>query len=470
MLPTTSITDFQPGLFISVGENRVPFFPVGIVGGGPGGTGPLIAALQQGKLPALLQNGVGLFEGGDKLIRGNLGNYQLNSDTLSNAFLEVFDNDPHGLLNDLRDEEATRKIEAYHGRSVPLPIVGDFLECMGSHLKRIANSYPASRIYLNSKIDSAQQLHDGTFLLSGTTRNGNQASPIRARCRQLIVATGGVQSFRTATTQPISGEPGLSGAFGKKVALTGEVLQTQNSGQARWQQLLADKRSPQVVIIGSSHSAFSTAWSLLQSDLGQRIGKGGIRILYRTRPKLYFGSGKEATAAGYTEFTGDDVCPVTGRLFRLAGLRFDGRELLMQVWRLAGRQPEERVSLEPLDGKTQNEIECVLDNADLIVPAFGYRPRGILFYDTSGDLIPLRADDGGALVDRQCRIIRATKSGPQPLANAYGIGLASGFVPSGKLGGEPSFQGQTNGFWLYQNGVGEIILNQLVALINKVEN
>jgi hypothetical protein len=30
------------------------------------------------------------------------------------------------------------------------------------------------------------------------------------------------------------------------------------------------------------------------------------------------------------------------------------------------------------------------------------------------------------------------------------------------LGGEPSFRGQANGLWLYQHGIGEIILNQLL--------
>ncbi|MBK7668363.1 MAG: hypothetical protein IPJ32_14105 [Sphingobacteriaceae bacterium] len=47
------------------------------------------------------------------------------------------------------------------------------------------------------------------------------------------------------------------------------------------------------------------------------------------------------------------------------------------------------------------------------------------------------------------------------IENVFGVGLASGFVPSGKLGGEKNFRGQTNGYWLYQNGVGEIIADQI---------
>jgi hypothetical protein len=48
--------------------------------------------------------------------------------------------------------------------------------------------------------------------------------------------------------------------------------------------------------------------------------------------------------------------------------------------------------------------------------------------------------------------------------NLYTIGLASGFVPSGKLGGEKNFSGQTNGYWLYQHGVGEIVANAIFNL------
>ena len=51
------------------------------------------------------------------------------------------------------------------------------------------------------------------------------------------------------------------------------------------------------------------------------------------------------------------------------------------------------------------------------------------------------------------------------LNNAYAIGLATGFIPSGALGGEKSFQGQTNGLWYYQNLIAQIILTQLVNAV-----
>ena len=98
-------TSFQPVCSTAQHSNSgLPYYPIAIVGGGPAGTGPLLAALQQGRLSSLLQQGVAIFEGSDKLIRGSLGNYQVNSDTLSNAFLEIFKNDPESLLSGLQSE------------------------------------------------------------------------------------------------------------------------------------------------------------------------------------------------------------------------------------------------------------------------------------------------------------------------------------------------------------------------------
>ena len=336
---------------------------------------------------------------------------------------------------------------------MPLPIVGRFLEAMGEYLKRIIDSHRSSRVYLKTIVQSARQQPDGTYFIQGL-KNG---IPFSAKCGQLVLATGGVQSRSHAVSQKIAGRRWLAGPLSKKVLLTREIL-ADPVGKS-WKRLLQSKPDPKVVIIGSSHSAFSTAWKLLRTDSGLNFSDQGIKILYRTKPKIYFGSPEEALTNGYTDFDANDVCPKTGRLFRLAGMRFDGRELLMQILGVGGRKPEPRTSLLAL--KAVDQLGELFESADLIVPAFGYRPRTIDLFDQNGSKIELRADLGGALVDRQCRVIASQDGTERPLKNIFGIGLASGFIPFGQLGGEPSFKGQTNGYWLYQNGVGKIILDQL---------
>ncbi len=77
--------------------------------------------------------------------------------------------------------------------------------------------------------------------------------------------------------------------------------------------------------------------------------------------------------------------------------------------------------------------------------------------DVDGAQIPLFAGTGpkAPLVDKRCRVM---DSRGNPIAGLFGIGLAAGFVPHGKLGGEPSFVGQANGLWLWQNDIGSIIV------------
>jgi len=64
------------------------------------------------------------------------------------------------------------------------------------------------------------------------------------------------------------------------------------------------------------------------------------------------------------------------------------------------------------------------------------------------------------MVDRYCRILDAHD---QPIPSAFGIGLAAGFVPWGRMGGEASFRGQANGLWQWQNDVGQMIVDQVLG-------
>jgi hypothetical protein len=45
----------------------------------------------------------------------------------------------------------------------------------------------------------------------------------------------------------------------------------------------------------------------------------------------------------------------------------------------------------------------------------------------------------------------------RPLANLFCIGLGTGYRPTAVMGGEPSFAGQANSLWLYQNHIGGVV-------------
>jgi hypothetical protein len=144
-------------------------------------------------------------------------------------------------------------------------------------------------------------------------------------------------------------------------------------------------------------------------------------------------------------------------VYRLAGLRLESRELLKRLMGIGGTL-ESRVRLLKIYAGKEDEIKKCLNDAFMIVPAFGYRPRTVPMYSESGRIL-FSADNGGPLVNKHCQVIG---SQGEAIPNVYGVGLASGFVPWGAMGGEPGFKGQTNGLWLYQNNIGEMILKQLM--------
>ncbi|MGI3775952.1 MAG: hypothetical protein ACRYGC_01555, partial [Janthinobacterium lividum] len=161
------------------------------------------------------------------------------------------------------------------------------------------------------------------------------------------------------------------------------------------------------------------------------------------------------------EFGPDDICPVSNRVFRFAGLRFDSRELVMRARGIGGRPPEPRLRLQRLAEGADPAARALLDAAHVIVPALGYRPHALPVLDRDGLDVALHAHGDGLppLVDGGCRVMDAHR---RPLAGLYAIGLAAGFQPRGELGGEASFVGQQNGLWLWQNAVGGLVIDGLM--------
>ena len=66
---------------------------------------------------------------------------------------------------------------------------------------------------------------------------------------------------------------------------------------------------------------------------------------------------QDALQDGFSEFTDDDICPKTGRVFRLAGLRFDARDLVRRITGIDRNHREERVLLLPLSGESEESLK-----------------------------------------------------------------------------------------------------------------
>ena len=280
----------------------------------------------------------------------------------------------------------------------------------------------------------------------------------RLQTPRLVLATGANQPVSRLKGERVAGER-VAARWGQRLLQSGDVLS--HGGLDRVANILRDKPLPSVAILGGSTSAIAVAHALLHRLPDVSFGEGGVTLFHRKPLRVYYTSAEEAIADGYTEFGPDDLCPVTKRVFRFAGLRLDSRELLMQIRGIGARPAEPRVALHQL-GSDDPEAIRRIDSADLVIAAFGYRPNALPLFDLQRRAIPLFAKTGASapLVDGECRVLNADG---EPLPGVYGIGLAAGYRPRGKFGGEPSFSGQANGLWLWQNGIGSVIANALLA-------
>jgi hypothetical protein len=270
-----------------------------------------------------------------------------------------------------------------------------------------------------------------------------------------VLATGAEQRIDDIAAERI-GQRALMPVLADRIMLSGEVLA--HGGGARIAARLADIRDPKIAIIGGSHSALGCATLLLGKDTGIAFSEGAISLLHRRPLRIFYPSTEAALANGYTDFNLADVCPVTHRLFRMRGFRLESGQLAKQLLGIGRAPPERRLTLGALtDGGAGLEAWRILDEAHLVIAALGYRPRGLRLFDSAGHPIALAAHvtRGAALVDRECRVVDQSLN---PVPGVFALGLAAGFVPYGSMGGEPSFVGQTNSLWLWQNDIGAMIM------------
>lgn len=437
---------------VAATSRRDPIAETLLIGGGPAGTAMLTAASRNGLLPVLAK-GLVVVEAGPALGAGRLGGYAITSDTTADTFLTALRGNPHPEIAALADHPAARRIEQFRDRlGVPLHEAGPLLDVLGDRLAGLVAA-------------------NGGAVLTGmqaiATRRGDDGLwRTRLRCvatgaeserlsHSVVIAAGGQQSLDRIVTARVAGAPLAMLADGRLVR-SDAVLRL--GGAAMVSDLLAERRAPRVAVIGGSTSAIASITTLLKTALP--FGAGAITLLHREPLLPFYPSIEAARADGYDGAGPDDICPVSGFVHRLGGLRLESRELVLRMLGIGGRAPDPRVATHRIAGDDDAAARAIIRDADLVVAALGYRPVALPVERADGTPRLLAADRGRAMVDRHCRVLDADGA---IVPGLYGIGLAAGFVPWGRLGGEASFRGQANGLWLWQNDVGMMIVEQLLA-------
>jgi hypothetical protein len=428
-----------------------------IVGGGPAGLAPLISASRTGLLDRILGDGVALAERSQTIGDGRIGRYVVRSDSTGNTLTSCITDNPHPALAALCDHPVAKAVAAFQAGSVPLPLVGEFMALVGSALRGVLIA-SGNDVFLGHEAISGKRLSDGFWRTK--LRRVSDGSHIFVESRFIVMATGGHQPLSYLARRSIGGRP-LLPSCAKKLIQSDEALTV--AGLVAIGERLARGRSKRVAIVGSSSSAMACANAVLQSSFGRQLNAGAITLLHRRPLHIFYPSAAEAKADGYDEFGPLDICPISGFVYRLSGLRLEARDLLMSVRGIGGRPPEERLRLHQVDEGPDPVALKILDEADVVIAALGYRPRSLPLLSASGRRLDVFADDTGArpLVDSECRVLDRHGA---PIDGLLAIGLGSGFFSRELVGGELSFSGQTNSLWQWQNAVGGLIARQIQAV------
>jgi hypothetical protein len=417
---------------------------------------PLLAAHRRGRLADLLKEGVTVVEQSGSVGEGTIGRWCINSDSTAFTFADCLAGPPDSELAELRNHPLTKEFVELGDGTVPLRRAGEFLGLVGQALHQVIEASPNGRVLKGYQAVSTQRTTTGWHTLIRDVETEREHT---IDSRNVVLATGASQPIERLRSETVAGV-NLVERCGERLLQSGDVVST--AGFAAVAARLAGLgRPPRVVIIGGSTSAAAVAYALLNRMPEVTFGPNGLTIMHRRELRIFYPNAEAALADGYTEFGPDDICPVSKRVFRLSGFRLDSRELIMRARGIGGRPAEPRLQLHRL-GVDDAASLAVLDNADLVIAALGYRPRALPVFDQEGRAVTLQSETTpqARLVDNYCRVMDA---GGNPLPHLFAIGLAAGFVPYGKLGGEKSFRGQANGLWLWQNDVGAMIADAILS-------
>jgi hypothetical protein len=428
-----------------------------VIGGGPGGLGPLIAAAQQGLLPDWLDQGIAIVEQEQRL-GGSLGRFAILSDSLGGSYLEFLD--ATGLpeaMQALRDDPVAREMAGYRQSFPPLELVDRFMGRIGSAVAAMLQQSSTSSLRLGTRARHLRLCDDGSIAVEMFGPGGSETLVARSA----ILALGGRQLLAHQTVAP-----GLSLAHGTTHNVMPSDRLLSRAGLADADRRLAKAKGRQILILGGAHSAYSAAAALVGLPAAAGFGAGQIAIVQRREPRVFYPDRAAAHADGYAVHDGD-ICSRTGRVNRMGGLRGHGREMWRSIARRPGSEPEPRVIARAIQDFAVDELRAAIADAALAVPCFGYRSVTLPIQAASGEWLELNADQGGAAVGDDSRLMLGDGS---CLANVFGIGLGTGYRPPASMGGEPNFSGQINSLWLYQNDIGAAIHRVIQGLGREPES
>ena len=430
-----------------------------VIGGGPAGCGMLCCAATTNRLPGLLDRGLVLLDANsDPALLGGgafAGYGALRSNSHGCAFHESFPAlglTPHDSALDVHEV-------------IPLAGLHKSMCQIGGHLKTLIDAHPRSSVQLGARAVEIREIPaatpaartyevvyevDAPSAASATAASpGNPTSACAPANKKRVKKS--VYAYNVCLCT--GGQPKVPRRFtttcGSKAQRAFDYLRGVRTKPA----LRDDGTVPSVAIVGYSHTAFSMA-------LQWRKWYGNdAKITFVTRgttmPRIYFPSQAEAQAIGYQYDRETDVCHATDRVFRFSGLRGDQRDFVLSD------DYAKTTSTVVLDkqsggGGSSGGSRGAFDESkyDHVIVATGFEMNeDVVIKGLDGAVLVPRTLDNGTFVSATGRLF----AGHQ----VFAFGLGAGLLPTEELGGESSSRTKvrSDGVWLYQNTVGETILD-----------
>ncbi|KNC67060.1 hypothetical protein AC626_13215 [Pseudoalteromonas rubra] len=304
-------------------------FQTVIIGGGPAGTGPLVYGGWSGRLAELLDRGVALVEQSSELCVGKLSKYQVTANTAASDFIDfLMPEAAAAVFPKTRGSDVYQTLLNQKSELLPLPEIGKLLKMAGEDLAETFSAYPQSELFLGWSVSKVQQLANGQYQVQLLNAQGENQT---IQAKQVLLATGGTPTAYKQTGKRVHELAQQAGAEANPLIMSSEELLTE-SGLQTADMWLNHYDDPQVVIVGGSHSAFSSAWLLNRlEDSDFEPDDGQIKIVHRAPIKVWYESAEQARQDGYHDFSEQDICASTKNVFYLAGLKGDAKQLYREI-------------------------------------------------------------------------------------------------------------------------------------------
>lgn len=184
------------------------------------------------------------------------------------------------IYKQLFSSEICASLKRFGGSPAPLSLIGAFLNYVGNHtLYHIYDKYKKRIFYPFSEVVSIKHLPNGEMMTTVSTWKDGIFTKMQFRSRAVVLSNGGKPSI---PREIFNGVP-------KDKLITADYLLRREGFENFISTLIKNPAKRKIVIIGGSHSGFSSAWMLLNGPACYNHNKNGWKLIFDDLPtaKLY---------------------------------------------------------------------------------------------------------------------------------------------------------------------------------------